>query len=224
MIDPIWILCDNESTVDVFNNKEMLTNISRAKNPIRLKGIDGNSIDVEEEGELLGYGKVYYHPHVAANALSFFNISKRFKSVIYSNQEQDAFLVMRDDGSSFEFTPSKERLYYYDFRNSIARSTMPAVQSTMVVESVEELKKKIIAWELKRAETARRLHVMMGQPSISDFANMIKRGKIFNNPVTLEDYNIAETIYGKDLGVIKGKTTRTRPKTVTIDVSTAVQE
>jgi hypothetical protein len=149
MIDPMWILCDNESTVDVFNNKEFLTNISRAKNPIQLKGIDGNSIDVEEEGELLGYGKAYYHPHVTANVLSFFNKSKHFKSVIYNNQEQDAFLVMRDDGSIFEFTPSKEGLYYYDFRNSIARSTMPAVQSTMVVESVEELKRNFTARELK---------------------------------------------------------------------------
>jgi len=189
-----------------------------------LKGIDGNSIHVEEEGELLGYGKVYYHPHVAANVLSFFNISKRFKSVIYNNQEQDAFLVRGDDGSILEFTPSKEGLYYYDFRNSIARSAMPAVHSTMVVESVEEMKRNFTARELKRAETAQRLYVMRGRPSISDFANMIKKGKIFNNPVMMEDYNIAETIYGKDLGVIKGKTIRNKPKTVTIDVSTAVQE
>jgi hypothetical protein len=223
-IDPMWILCDNESTVDIFQNKDMLSNIRRTMTPIRLKGIDGNSIDVEEEGQLLGYGTVYYHPNVAANVLSFFNLTKRFKSVTYNNQEQDAILVRRDDDSILEFAPSKEGLYYHDYRNSIARSMQPPVHSTMVVESVEELRRNFTKKELKQAETARRLYVMMGKPSINDFASMIKKGKILNNPVSMDDYKTAETIYGKDLGVIKGKTVRMKPNPVMIDIETAVRE
>jgi hypothetical protein len=38
-IDPMWIQCDNESTVDVFKNKSILVNIRKTNNPIRLKGI-----------------------------------------------------------------------------------------------------------------------------------------------------------------------------------------
>ncbi len=30
-INPMWILCDNESTVDIFNNKDILTNIRLAE-------------------------------------------------------------------------------------------------------------------------------------------------------------------------------------------------
>jgi len=203
----------------------MLSNIRKTKTPIRLKGIDGNSIDVEEEGQLLGYGTVYYHPSVAANVLSFFNIAKRFKSVVYNNQEQDAFIVKRDDDTFLEFVPSKEGLYYYDYRNSIARSMMKPVRSTtMVVESVETMRRNFMKKELKQAEEARRLYVMMGRPSVHDFANMIKKGKILNNPVSMDDYKIAETIYGKDLGVIKGKTVRTKPNPVMIDIDTAVKE
>jgi hypothetical protein len=224
-IDPMLILCDNESTVDIFRNKDMLSNIRKTKTPISLKGIDGNSIDVEEEGQLLGYGTVYYHPSVAANVLSFFNIAKRFKSVVYNNQEQDAFIVKRDDDTFLEFVPSKEGLYYYDYRNSIARSMMKPVHSTtMVVESVETIRRNFTKKELKQAEEARRLYVMMGRPSVHDFANMIKKGKILNNPVSMDDYKIAETIYGKDLGVIKGKTVRTKPNPVMIDIDTAVKE
>jgi len=226
-IDPMWILCDNESTMDVFNNKNMLVNISKTKHPIRLKGIDANSIEVEEEGELVGYGKVYYHPQVTANVLSFFNITKRYRSVIYNNQEQDAFLVTRDDGSVFEFIPSLEGLYYYDFRNSIARSKTFGIQesqTTMVVESVEALQRNYTACELKQADTAQRLYVMMGRPSIRDFSNMLKKGKLLNNPVTIEDYYMAEKIYGQDLGVIKGKTICTKPKMVTVDIGYATYE
>jgi hypothetical protein len=75
----------------------------------------------------------------------------------------------------------------------------------MVVESVEALQSNYTARELKQADTARRLYVMMGRPLIRDFSNMLKKGKLLNNPVTIQDYCMAEKIYGQDLGVIKGK-------------------
>ncbi len=50
----MWILCDNESTVDIFKNKSILTYIRKSNKPICLKGIEGNTIEVDEEGELLG--------------------------------------------------------------------------------------------------------------------------------------------------------------------------
>jgi hypothetical protein len=34
-IDPMWILCDSESTVDVFRNKSLLANIRKTSKPIR---------------------------------------------------------------------------------------------------------------------------------------------------------------------------------------------
>jgi hypothetical protein len=86
-INPMWILCNNDSTVYVFKNKSILVNIRKTNNPIRLKGIEGNMIEVDEEGDLRGYGWVYYHPQVTANVLSFFNMAKRFQSIVYNNQE-----------------------------------------------------------------------------------------------------------------------------------------
>jgi hypothetical protein len=40
---------------------------------------------------------------------------------------------------------------------------------------------------------------------------------IANNPVTIDDINLAEKIYGTDIGNLKGKTTRTKPKPVVKD-------
>ncbi len=42
---------------------------------------------MDEEGDLLGYGRVYYNPQVTANVLSFFNMAKRFQSIVYNNKE-----------------------------------------------------------------------------------------------------------------------------------------
>jgi hypothetical protein len=221
-INPMWVLCDNDSTIDVFKNRAILVNIRRADKPIKLKGIEGKTIKINEEGDLIGYGKVYYHPQVTANVLSFHDMARRFSSIIYNNKEKDAFLVTRDDGTTMEFIPSAGGLYYYDFNHSIQWQVKK--QTTMVVHSVEGLQRNYTEKELKRVEEARRLYVIMGRPSKADFFEMIKRGKLHNNPITITDYNNAEKIYGANLGVIKGKTVRVKPKHVTIDVETAARE
>jgi hypothetical protein len=111
-IDPLWILCDSESTVDIFKNKNILVNLRKTNKPIRLKVIEGNTLEIVEEGDLLGYGQVYYHPKVTANESSFYNMSRRFKSIIFDNKVKNAFQIIRDNGSVMEFTLSVEELYY----------------------------------------------------------------------------------------------------------------
>lgn len=189
-IDPMWILCDSESTVDTFKNKSMVVDIRKTDNPIWIKGIDGNVITVNEEATLLGYGRVYYHPQVTANVLSFFNMARRFKSVTYNNQDSNIFKVMRDDGSVMEFSPSKEGLYYYEFNTSIQRK-QEEIHNTMVIDTVEQLKQNYSKRELEAVERARRLYVTMGRPSDIAFETMIKKEKIINNPVTCTDFRNA---------------------------------
>jgi hypothetical protein len=48
-------------------------------------GIEGKNTMVNKEGNPLGYRKVYYHPDVAANILSFHSMAKRFISITYNN-------------------------------------------------------------------------------------------------------------------------------------------
>lgn len=45
-----------------------------------------------------------------------------------------------------------------------------------------------------------------------------------NNPINFIDYSNTVKIYGKDLGVIKGKTIRKRPDHVHIDVAVMPKE
>ena len=224
-INPMWILCDSESTVDIFKNKSILMNIRKANKPIRLKGIEGKTIKIEEEGDLLGYGPVYCHEQVTANVLSLYNMAKRFKSIVYNSKMSDAFLVTRDDGTMMHFIPSAEGFHYYDFNISLRRhQEQQMMQNTMVVETVEELRRNYTIRELKQMDEARRLYVIMGRPPKVDFLQMLKKGKLLENPVRIEDFNNAERVYGKDLGVLKGKTIRIRPDRVILDTETVVKE
>jgi hypothetical protein len=58
----------------------------------------------------------------------------------------------------------------------------------------------------------------MGRPSQQLFEDIIKRGKLVNNKVTVQDYCNALTIHGKDLGVLKGKTTRKKAENIPIQI------
>jgi hypothetical protein len=141
-INPMWILCDNESSIDVIKNANMITNIRPPRKTIELTGIGGKPMQIQHEGELLGYGTVYYHPKVAANILSFHNLTKKFKSVTYNNKVRDAFVVTRDNGLSMEFVPSSEGLYYYNFENSIKRKEEQSKQAmAMVIQTVENVQR-----------------------------------------------------------------------------------
>ncbi len=217
-IDPMWVLCDTESTIDIVKNPTMITNLRQAKHPIELTGIKGGPTKINVEGDLLGYGTVYYHPDVAANILSFFNMTKRFKSVRYDNTISDTFFVMRDDDTTMEFKRSPGGLYYYDFNESIRRRD---VQKIMMVTTVEEIKRNLSRREIEAAEAAGRLFVIVGRPSRKAFKDLIKRGRLLNNPVTIQDYRNALQLYGEDLGVLKGKTTRTKPEHITVDITLA---
>lgn len=90
----------------------------------------------------MGYGRVYYHPQVTANILLFHNMAKTFDSIKHNKNEKDAFIVERDDGSVFEFTPSKEGLYYYNFMRSIERKKkLLETKNTMMID-IENLQRR----------------------------------------------------------------------------------
>jgi hypothetical protein len=106
---------------------------------------------------LLGYGIMYYSPQVSANILSFFSMAKKFKSLFYDNNKKDAFVVTRDDGTTFEFITSKDRLYYYDFTNSIRRKKEFDAARVMIINTVDEIKKNFSKREIENADRAQRM-------------------------------------------------------------------
>ena len=65
--------------------------------------------------------------------------------------------------------------------------------------------------KFQKAKEARNLYQMMGYPSINDFKNAIKYKYIDDCPVRIEDINIAEDIFGKEIHALKGKTTQKTP-------------
>jgi len=74
------ILCDIQSSISIFHNKDLITNIRTVSEKIEVFGI-GGSLTVDMMGDLPGFGPVYFHPEAVANILCFYDLANKNKSV-----------------------------------------------------------------------------------------------------------------------------------------------
>ena len=71
--------------------------------------------------------------------------------------------------------------------------------------------------QIERAKAARELYHVIGTPSIANYKAIIQANTIKNCPVTIQDINLAERIFGPSISTMKGKSTRKTPPTTNND-------
>ena len=130
--------------------------------------------------------------------------------ITYDSSKEDAFVVHMSDDKQVCFTRLGNNLYVYKppINNNV---------KAQLLNTVEENKSFYTQRQFDRAKRARDLYHALGTPSINDFKAMLRMNTITNNPVTTEDINIAEKIFGIDIGRMKVKTTRRKPAPVVND-------
>jgi hypothetical protein len=124
-----WILLDNQSTVDVFYNKELLKNIRKSHTHMDIHCNAGvTSIDII--GDLPGHGQVWYHPNGIANILSLGRVKDKHRGT-FDSGDKNQFIVHKSDGTTrYFFKESRRGLYYLETRSP----------STVLVNTVEDNK------------------------------------------------------------------------------------
>jgi len=100
-----WILLDSQSTVDVFSNNKLITNIRESKRVLTLH-CNAGKVSVTQKGDLRGFGTVWYYPDGIANILSIYNIQKKHR-ITFDSDDGTGLTVHKEDGSTRVFKPSK---------------------------------------------------------------------------------------------------------------------
>jgi len=157
-----WILLDSQSTVDVFSNKKLLTNIRDSKRTLTLYCNAGKAI-ITQKGDLKGYGSVWYYPQGIANILSLRNIEKKHK-VTYNSSMNTGFVVHKADGNNRVFMPSKQGLYFSDVKNDTAH---------IMINTVDSIKNKYTVKEYANARKAHSIQDTIVRLSTKDYIELL---------------------------------------------------
>ena len=192
-----WILLDNQSTVDVFYNKNLLRNIRKAKKPMEIH-CNAGVTSTDLIGDLPGYGEVWYDPNGIANILSLARVKDKYR-VTFDSGAKNKFIVHKEDGTTRCFEESRRGLYFLETTGGTA---------TVVVNTVADNKTRYTNRDYSRAILARKLQNIIGRPSTRRYLAIIDKNELPNCPVTRNDIVAAEDIFGPNLGSLKGKTVR----------------
>jgi Reverse transcriptase (RNA-dependent DNA polymerase)/Zinc knuckle len=209
-----WILLDNQSTVDVFFNPDLLVNIRPTDRTMQIH-CNAGVTTTNLIGDLKGYGTVWFHPDGIANILSLARVKQNYR-VTYDSSSGNLFTVYKKDGSKRCFIESPRGLYFLD----------AAIKTgNVLVNTVKENAANYSKAEIERATLARKVQARIGRPNTRQFLEIISSNFIPNCPISKQDIINAETIFGPDVGSLKGKTVRTPPLKVTpitIDVPSEI--
>jgi hypothetical protein len=107
-----WILLDNQSTVDVFDNKALLNNIRQSDTHMDIH-CNAGVTSTDLIGNLPGYGEVWYHPNGITNILSLARVKEKHQ-VTFDSDGKSQFIVHKKDGTTQCFQQSWRGLYYLE--------------------------------------------------------------------------------------------------------------
>ena len=204
-----WILLDNQSTVDVFYNPDLLSNIRTGSESMTIH-CNAGVTTTDLIGELSGYGTVWYHPDGIANILSLARVKEQGYHVTYDSEDGNRFTIHKSNGSVRIFKESTRGLYYLDVAEpfDITQESVQNERETTLINTVAANRSNYTNRAYDRAVLARKIQKMIGRPSTAEYIQIVENHLLPNCPVTRADIVAAEKIFGPDVGILKGKTVR----------------
>jgi hypothetical protein len=206
-----WVLLDNQLSVTVFCNKDMVNNIRIPEigESLELR-TNGGTIITKLKCDTPDFGEAWFNPEAITNIFSYTEMAKKYQ-ISSDSRHDDAFTVHLPN-KKIRFEQTGNGLYV--LKPSTLNKQNKEVQ---LLSSMQENRGFFTTAQFKRAKIARTLYHAMGTQSVQDFKALLRMNMIHNNPVTTSDIELAEKIFGQDIGSLKGKTVRRKPIAVVED-------
>jgi hypothetical protein len=188
-LEPTKVLLDNQADISIMHLM-LLQDVQKAQRRIRVKGVGGPQLIVNEEGVLDGFFPVHASKKTKANVLSFADVEDLY-DIMYIHMR--AFVMhMGDRDIVFN---RKQKLYVADW------GTLGMVAATL--QENEQLYTKE---EVSRAKLAYEFVRNSGYPSLGEAVHLITDGNVRNLPKLIPgDVERAYKIYGTHLEYLQGQ-------------------
>jgi hypothetical protein len=200
------IILDTASSMSQFGNKDYVAGIQESNGTLELH-TNGGPIVSSKKASVDRFGKVWYNKDSVANIFCFSEMQKLYR--ITYNSETEASFIVHTPERQVRFKPLKNRLYSLNPKKETHHQTTDG--RFQLVNTLEDNKKLFTPRQFERAKIARDLFRSLGCPSLKNLKGDIRMNLIRDNPVTTKDVDLAEHIFGLDVGTVKGKTTRPKP-------------
>ena len=142
MIQDLWLLLDNCSTINIICNPHLVTNIHEVDQQCIIStnaGTGSTNLKATLKSIILPMKEeVWFDYNGISNLVALHSVQYHFK-VSYSNwfgTDRNAFVIIKPDNSKMKFTMSQKGLYYNDTSGLIGRPSKAGVFHQ--VASVEE--------------------------------------------------------------------------------------
>lgn len=200
------VLLDSESTCHLWANPEYVEAIYDADNELHLETNGGVAI-ATQKATIPYLTDVWFSEKAMTNILSLAKIREGgYHDVTYDIDKGQFVMTNLQTGKVTIFKQEPSGLH-----------TAPLDPDMCLLQTVEHNKSLYSKRQVAKADRAKALYYNIGTPSMEDFKHLIKMGSIQNCPVVLEDVQLMEKIYGKDIPTLKGKTVRKKPQPVVSD-------
>ena len=211
-----YVLLDSDSTVSIFCNPALLTDIHDVEEPLYLETNGGGYQVSTQMGTVKDIGPVWYNPNSIANILSLAQV-RLVRRVTMDTDDLPAFHVHKLDGTGTTvFAEHESGLYLFDASknatSTVANHSNAPIIAYSYLQTVADNKSKFTARQVAAADDARKLYRLLGRPGHTRFLTTLRENHILNCPITVDDARRAEQIYGQDIAFLKGKTTATPAK------------
>jgi hypothetical protein len=182
---PYAVNIDNQASLSVFHNQNMLTNLRKTNKIVRIAEVGKAELVVDIVGDFMGIAEVYWHPDCVANLLCFADMHKKygvkFSNNSFSFKAKGNQFNFHIDGKFYicnmeKFFRKAEVFIATDPEITVAISSEVTLEAALV-ETVSQNLSKFTKREVERAEEARKLFSVLGRPSVKDF---IRRSEIIS--------------------------------------------